>query len=121
MKDIEPFYAEVGRLIQAKRNENGMSQEHLAQQLDPKVTRASIANIEAGKQRVLAHTLVQLSKALSVDLTLLIPSYASTQLLMKQSSTNNVKSELTRKLDLPNKEYKKIMAQINTTSGQEKI
>lgn len=121
MSNIEPFYAELGRLIQTKRNENGMSQEYLAQQLEPKVTRASIANIEAGKQRVLTHTLVQLSKALSIDLTQLIPSYAPNQLPAKQSSTNNVKSELTRKLDLPSKEYKKIMAQINTIARQEKL
>jgi transcriptional regulator with XRE-family HTH domain len=98
-----------------------MSQEYLAQQLNPKVTRASIANIEAGKQRVLTHTLVQLSKALSVDLTQLIPSYSSPQPLRHQSSTNKVKTELTRKLALPSKEFNKIINQIKTPTGKEKL
>lgn len=32
------------------------------------MTRASVANFEAGKQRILAHTLVQLSNVLGFDL-----------------------------------------------------
>lgn len=121
MKDIEPFYLELGRLIQARRNENGMSQEYLGQQLDPKVTRASIANIEAGKQRVLTHTLVQLSKALGVEVIKLLPALTSHQITRQKSSTNKVKTELNKKLSLANVEFDKIMSKINAKSGKDRI
>src|SRR5215510_12639071 len=68
MKPIEPFYVEVGRRIQKLRNTRQLSQEALGLKLDPTVTRASIANIEAGKQRILAHTLVQIADALNAEL-----------------------------------------------------
>jgi transcriptional regulator with XRE-family HTH domain len=120
MKDIEPFYLEVGRIVQAKRNENGMSQEYLGQQLDPKVTRASIANIEAGKQRVLSHTLVQLSKALGVNIVELLPSETASQITKQKSSTNELKNELNKKLSLPSGEFNKIMSKINANIGKDK-
>jgi transcriptional regulator with XRE-family HTH domain len=66
--EIERFYAILGNTIQTERNKLDMSQADLGGSLRPTMTRASIANIEAGKQRVLAHTLVQLSKILSLDL-----------------------------------------------------
>jgi transcriptional regulator with XRE-family HTH domain len=71
---IEPFYQEVGRRIQARRNRLGLSQESLGAALRPRVTRASIANIEAGKQRILTHTLVQLGVALDVEVSKLLPT-----------------------------------------------
>ncbi len=46
-----------------------MTQGELAARLLPTVTRASIANLELGKQRVLAHTLVQLADALDVSVS----------------------------------------------------
>lgn len=45
-----------------------LTQDELGKMLRPTMTRASIANIEAGKQRVLAHTLVDLSSALQLTL-----------------------------------------------------
>ena len=44
-----------------------MTQGDLAARLVPSVTRASIANLELGQQRVLSHTLVQLAEALDVS------------------------------------------------------
>lgn len=66
--EIQRFYAVLGNTIQKERVKLDMSQAELGERLRPKMTRASIANIEGGKQRVLAHTLVQLSKILSLDL-----------------------------------------------------
>lgn len=114
MKDLEPFYVELGRLIQTKRNQNGMSQEYLGQQLDPKVTRASIANIEAGKQRVLSHTLIQLSRALKTDLKDLIPTDSEIDSVRQQPVPLTVETELARKLDLPKKDVEKLMTKIKT-------
>jgi transcriptional regulator with XRE-family HTH domain len=51
-----------------------MSQQTLGALMQPQMKRASIANIETGQQRVLAHTLVQLAKALSCDLDTLVGS-----------------------------------------------
>ena len=56
MTKVEPFYTEVGQRIQKLRNGKKLSQTALGLLLSPKVTRASIANIETGNQRILAHT-----------------------------------------------------------------
>jgi transcriptional regulator with XRE-family HTH domain len=71
---IEPFYEDLGRRVQTYRNRIRLSQESLGSALEPRVTRASIANIEAGKQRVLTHTLVQLAVALDVEVLTLLPT-----------------------------------------------
>ena len=66
---IEPFYVEVGQRVSEMRCLRGMSQEKVAAALVPPATRASIANIESGKQRVLAHTLIQLAQVLQVSVS----------------------------------------------------
>lgn len=65
---IEPFYKKLGARIRRHREANGISQATLGRALKPKVTRACIANMEAGNQRVLAHTLAKLADVLAVDL-----------------------------------------------------
>src|SRR5438445_11203231 len=72
--EIEPFYGELGQRIHDRRKQNGLTQEKLGELLDPQVTRASIANIEMGTQRVLAHTLVQLAFHLGTSVQELLPS-----------------------------------------------
>lgn len=92
--EIEPFYKEIGRRIQTRRDRLGMTQEALGAKLDPPVTRASVANIEAGKQRILAHTLPQLAIGLDMNLSELIPSETPKQV----ASTRHVEAELAKKL-----------------------
>ena len=65
---VESFYLVLGTRVRAIRQQKGLTQEQLGSRLTPTMTRASVANIETGKQRVLAHTLVQLASALSVPL-----------------------------------------------------
>jgi transcriptional regulator with XRE-family HTH domain len=72
-KNIEPFYGELGRRIQAVRKRQGITQDQLGQALRPPRTRVSVANVEAGNQRILAHTLVQLAEALKVEPVELLP------------------------------------------------
>jgi transcriptional regulator with XRE-family HTH domain len=60
------FYEGLGRRLHALRKRKGLTQEQLGARLAPQMTRASIANIESGKQRVLAHTLLQFAAALDV-------------------------------------------------------
>lgn len=64
----EPFYAQLGQRIADARSALHLSQAELGDKLEPRLTRASIANIENGKQRVLAYTLVQIAARLRVDL-----------------------------------------------------
>lgn len=102
---IEPFYAELGRRVLDLRTKRGLTQERLGLLLEPAATRASIANIEGGKQRVLAHTLVQLAKALQVEVPELLngSSDAPTQKLAK-----SVAKELRTKLQLPQEQLERL-------------
>ena len=71
MADFDALYAEVGRRLRQARVTQGLSQERLAQQLG--ISRASVVNIEAGRQRAPLHLLWQFSEALGTDLSLLVP------------------------------------------------
>jgi len=71
---LEPFYRDLGRRVRQLREQRNMTQTELGQLLRPKVTRASIANLEGGTQRVLAHTLPQLAISLGVSVPELIPA-----------------------------------------------
>ena len=71
MADFDDLYGEVERKLRQARVTQGLSQERLAQQLG--ISRASVVNIEAGRQRAPLHLLWQFSEALATDLSLLIP------------------------------------------------
>jgi len=66
------LYADVGARIARERKAAGMSQNRLAEQI--RVTRASIVNIEAGRQRAPLHVLWQIASALEIEVFALIPS-----------------------------------------------
>ena len=74
MTDTEDLYREVGRKIREARERFGekkLSQEKLAKRL--KLSRASIVNIEAGRQHAPLHLLWKIAEALGTDVALLIP------------------------------------------------
>lgn len=95
---IEAFYRELGRVVRQRRIKLEWSQERLGGALATPMTRASIANIESGKQRVLAHTLVELAVALRVDVSDFLPATAATMAVAQPASA--LKAELERKLPL---------------------
>jgi transcriptional regulator with XRE-family HTH domain len=66
MPSIEAFYRQLVGAVRRRRLERGLTQSDIAARVVPAVTRASIANLELGHQRVLAHTLVQLSEILDL-------------------------------------------------------
>lgn len=68
---VEPFYSALGRRLAKLRAQHRWSQDELGQKLDPPMSRASIANIEMGKQRVLGHTIEQFAHILSVPVVAL--------------------------------------------------
>ncbi len=94
---IEEIYPLIGMRIQQLRARDQLTQEQLGAQLQPPVTRASIANIETGKQRLLVHTLLQLAHLLTVSVEELLPGPS----LATGAQRIAIESELRRKLDLP--------------------
>ena len=107
---IEPIYADLGRRIQRRRLERRMTQEQLGAQLVPPVTRASIANIETGKQRVLVHTLIRVAELFEVELAGLLPGQGSSQVA---ASPATIQRELQRKLELPRRAVKALAKQLD--------
>jgi transcriptional regulator with XRE-family HTH domain len=101
---IESFYTEVGRRIRDQRNKLGMTQEQLGRSLSPPTTRVSIANIEGGNQRILAHTLVQLAAALGAEVTDILPQAPEPS----NNSTSEIAKELVSKLGISKSTAKKI-------------
>lgn len=71
MPEIESIYATIGHAIQSERDALGFSQSDLAQELG--LTRTSVTNIEAGRQRLQVHTLYRIACALAIPVTALLP------------------------------------------------
>lgn len=108
---IEPFYADLGQRISEMRRLRGMSQEKLATALMPPATRASIANIESGKQRVLAHTLIQLAQLLQVSVTDLLRADG----VETKVEGVTVVRELKKKLGLPAQQMQRLGRELGLT------
>jgi transcriptional regulator with XRE-family HTH domain len=67
----EPIYKQIGRIIRARRRVLDRAQELLAQEVG--ISRATLANIETGRQRILVHQLYAFAKALDLKLSDLLP------------------------------------------------
>lgn len=65
------FYRETGRRVRAARQAKAMRQDALAKAVG--LVRTSIVNIEAGKQKVLLHTLLSMERVLGVEHLSLVP------------------------------------------------
>ncbi len=105
------FYRELGRRIRTLRTEQGLTQGGLGERLDPPVTRAAIANVENGKQRVLAHTLVQLAHILRVEIGHLVPSPAEAQAGIQHQV---LERELKKKLAVSSAALKRLTTRLGT-------
>ena len=68
----EPIYHQIGGIIRALRRRADKAQDVLAGQLG--ISRATLANIETGRQRILVHQLYAIAQALDVKLSDLLPS-----------------------------------------------
>ncbi|HRH45287.1 MAG TPA: helix-turn-helix transcriptional regulator [Pyrinomonadaceae bacterium] len=71
MTKEDRFYLELGKRIRKARINQRLTQEQLADLVSLK--RTSITNIEKGSQRILAHTLLELSEKLNISVNELIP------------------------------------------------
>jgi len=99
--EVEDFYKDLGLKVRALRSRQHFTQQQLGSLLTPQVTRASIANIETGKQRVLAHTLIQLAAALRVSVEELLPR-------VRAGGIAHIQEELSHKLALPNRQIDRL-------------
>jgi transcriptional regulator with XRE-family HTH domain len=68
---IDRLYRGVGDLVQAARAKAGLSQAELGDRIG--FTRSSIANLEAGRQRIRLHILALIADALHIETAELIP------------------------------------------------
>jgi len=68
---LESTYLRIGTIIRARRRQLDLSQEKLAQKL--RISRATLANIETGRQRILVHQLYALAESLGMKPEDLLP------------------------------------------------
>lgn len=79
---IDVFYKDAGKSVKAARIKAGVSQTTLAGQIG--FNRSSIANLEAGRQRITLHVFCLIAEALNVKPAALLPD---THLLEEVDST----------------------------------
>ncbi len=68
------LYPRFGQLVRRHRERLGLNQAEIGQAIG--LTRASIANIETGRQRIPLHHLYRLARVLKVDVHALLPTAA---------------------------------------------
>lgn len=83
----------------------------------PALTRASIANVEAGTQRVLAHTAVEMARALDVPVTTLLPPPAP--LVHASPSPEGLAADLAEKLGIPPSRAEALVSRILLQRSEE--
>jgi transcriptional regulator with XRE-family HTH domain len=74
----ETLYAEIGTRVRRVRVGQKITQDVLAERVG--LTRTSITNVEAGRQKVQVHTLVEIAEALGVGVGELLPAGKREQL-----------------------------------------
>lgn len=75
--DEDLLYQLIGERIRRARQSTPLSQARVAKKLG--MSRASIVNIEAGRQRAPVHVLWQIAELLGTEVRLLIPAQADYQ------------------------------------------
>jgi DNA-binding XRE family transcriptional regulator len=85
------FYDNMGSRIREARLKAEISQDVLAQHLG--LTRASIVNIEKGRQRPMIHTLFQIAEAVKVNLTDLIPGIITPPPIQNQAQADQLATD----------------------------
>lgn len=69
--DESEIYSRLGKLVRQHRKRLAMNQETLGELIG--LSRASVANVETGRQRIPLHHLYRLARALKVDAQTLLP------------------------------------------------
>lgn len=97
MDDVEGLYPAIGQKIRAARERSmpRLSQDKLAKRLG--ISRASIVNIEAGRQHAPLNLLWKIAQLLNVELTMLIPQRAE---LLAIDTTMELNDTMRKQIEL---------------------
>jgi transcriptional regulator with XRE-family HTH domain len=80
-QEIESLYLGIGQRIKELRQHKGLNQEALAKDLN--LTRASIANIEKGRQRVSIHLIYDICRITNANISeILLPDMGKDEELL---------------------------------------
>lgn len=79
------FYRALGARILAAREKAGMTQAELGAELSPPVTRAQVAHVEGGKNRIFVLTLLQYANALQTTSEALLPSLDRQKVMLQEA------------------------------------
>ncbi|MEV6831872.1 helix-turn-helix transcriptional regulator [Amycolatopsis sp. NPDC051102] len=110
---IDRFYGEVGQLVQAARTQAGLSQTDLGDRIG--LTRSSIANLEAGRQRIRLHILALIADALRMKLSELI---TDTPLGIKSSELSQVDEFLSGSPDSARRFVEGVISQLDNVDNE---
>lgn len=113
-RQIEPIYASLGTLVRERRTQQNLSQEQLGRAIVPQMTRASIANIEAGNQRVFLHTAAHLAAVLRFSLADLLDAQRP-----DVPDPQELANELAEKLTLSSQKAQKLASRITPHSKKD--
>lgn len=72
---MDRFYADFGQRMRSAREAAGLTQQQLADRLA--LTRSSVANIEAGRQRALLHVAAAVAEATGTQARDLLPDHTA--------------------------------------------
>jgi transcriptional regulator with XRE-family HTH domain len=84
LMEEQVIYAHIGALIKTRRKHFKLTQEKLASQLF--ISRASLANIETGRQKILVHLLYGLAAALDMPPADFLPVVEQSQAVKKTTA-----------------------------------
>ncbi len=109
--ETDRFYADFGRRVRTARDAAGLTQQQLADRLG--LTRSSIANMEAGRQKALLHMTAAIAETTGVAAADLLPSAAPAA--VRPAITSDL-----RKLSDPNREaVEMLLRQTSRTLGRD--
>jgi len=80
-RQVEPIYIKMSKLIVARREELGMTQAQLAKKVG--ISRAYLATMETGRQRIYLHHLLKFEKVLRLPLMIKFVRQIMHQVVLK--------------------------------------
>jgi transcriptional regulator with XRE-family HTH domain len=88
---VDQLYETIGDQIKAARTRQRVTQTELGKRVG--LTRSSIANIEAGRQRVMIHWVMQIAEALDVSTARLITRPDMTEQTIKTLASDELNGQ----------------------------
>jgi transcriptional regulator with XRE-family HTH domain len=115
MDDVEALYRAVGENIRNARGRSTprLSQEKLAKRLG--ISRASVVNIEAGRQHAPLHLLWRIAHILDKDLVMLIPRRAD---LLASATVVELNDDMRKLIELEASDNPKLKKSLTNVVGR---